>query len=282
MKLLLVLFFSMLSILLVYGQVKSPAPDPRCSGVVDYNLCKPTADTTADKCGSNSTCSCKDQQPYCRCNSYTDEWFIGENCDQKWTTVTFALVASLPGLGLAIIVGVIVYCVRKPAKAKKDRGLRENMVATIHHQQEDDMFKNMVFASDMQERPHSRPPPESMRPPNVNVPMADRNYSQQRNIHPSQDRRFMGGPPTTSNSYGSGMGQVLSNPYANTSPGRPLYEGPSPSADYNHRPKQPPVNGMKVMASDFPRSAPPARPFPQPDYNPPNPQFQRPMMDGRY
>ena len=45
-------------------------------------------------------------------------------------------------------------------------------------------------------------------------------------------------------SYGSGMGQVLSNPYANTSPGRPLYEGPSPSADYNHRPKQPPVNGM--------------------------------------
>lgn len=39
---------------------------------------------------------------------------------------------------------------------------------------------------------------------------------------------------------------------------------------------------QKVMASDFPRSAPPARPFPQPDYNPPNPQFQRPMMDGRY
>ena len=26
------------------------------------------------------------------------------------------------------------------------------MVATIHHQQEDDMFKNMVFASDMQVR----------------------------------------------------------------------------------------------------------------------------------
>lgn len=55
-----------------------------------------------------------------RCNNYVNEWFIGEKCDQKWTTVTFALVASLPGLGLALLVGVIVYFVRKPSKGKKN------------------------------------------------------------------------------------------------------------------------------------------------------------------
>ena len=48
---------------------------------------------------------------------------MGDNCEQKWTVVTFALVASLPGLALAVIVGVTVQLVHyfnKPAKAPKD------------------------------------------------------------------------------------------------------------------------------------------------------------------
>ncbi|KAI4888366.1 hypothetical protein NFI96_019373, partial [Prochilodus magdalenae] len=44
-----------------------------------------------------------------RCNNYKDEFYLGENCNQKWTTLTFALVASLPGVTLAVLVGVTVY-----------------------------------------------------------------------------------------------------------------------------------------------------------------------------
>uniref|UniRef100_A0A8C7N6V8 Uncharacterized protein n=1 Tax=Oncorhynchus kisutch TaxID=8019 RepID=A0A8C7N6V8_ONCKI len=59
-----------------------------------------------------------------RCNNYIDKWYIGEKCDIEWTILNFALVSSLPGLALAVIVGVMVQCVhylRKPAKKQKDR-----------------------------------------------------------------------------------------------------------------------------------------------------------------
>lgn len=62
-----------------------------------------------------------------RCNNYIDKWYIGEKCDFEWTILNFALVASLPGLALAVIVGVTVQCVhylRKPAKKQKDRTTR--------------------------------------------------------------------------------------------------------------------------------------------------------------
>ncbi|XP_062392847.1 uncharacterized protein zgc:158432 [Sardina pilchardus] len=298
MKFLLVLCFSTLFISLVYGQ-DPPAPNPQCVGVDDYNNCK-TVGADDLKCGENSLCFCKAKNPYCRCNNDAGEWFIGEDCTQKWTTVNFALVASLPGVGLAILVGVAVYLTKKPSKGKKNKKGQTN--GAFNQEQEDDMFKNMVFASDMQGRPNSRPPPESMRPPNSTVPMtampnsdyrmpppADRtgrpfnqSYSQQRNIHP-QDRPSMGGPPPQPNSYGPGMGQALSNPYAKSPPGRSPYEGQGPpqdySSDYSHRPKQPPVNGTRVMGGNF--SPPPSQPsFPQPDYN--APQLQRSMMNGRY
>lgn len=40
---------------------------------------------------------------------------MDENCTQRWTVVTFALVASLPGLTLAVLVGVIVYMIMLPS-----------------------------------------------------------------------------------------------------------------------------------------------------------------------
>ncbi|XP_041949870.1 uncharacterized protein zgc:158432 isoform X1 [Alosa sapidissima] len=304
MKFLLVLCFSTLFILLVNGQATTTPTNPQCVDVEDYLPCK-SVNSDDLMCSENSKCSCKAKNPYCRCNNNAGEWFIGEDCTQKWTTVQFALVASLPGVGLAILVGVVVYCTRKPSKGKKNKKGKTNVA--FNQELEDNMFKNIVFASDMQGRPNSRPPPENMRPPNNTVPMgampnhdysrmpppADRMstsrpfnqpYSQQRNIHPPQDRPSMGGPPPQPNSYGSGMGQVLSNPYAKSSPGRPPYEGQGPpqdySSDYNYRPKQPPVNGTRVMAADFPHSSPSQPPFPQPDYS--APQLQRSVMNGRY
>ncbi|KAL2095182.1 hypothetical protein ACEWY4_009901 [Coilia grayii] len=311
MKLLLLSVCTLL-ILSVNGQDEKP-PDPNCDGIEDYRPCK---DTVGISCTENSICFCKDKKPYCRCNNFVDEWFIGDNCEQKWTTATFALVASLPGIGLAILVGIIVYFAVTFLKGKKNKASKANKKAA-KNQQEAEMFKNMNFASDMQERPNSNPLRHSMRPPNQPVPMTgvpennyrmpppqdraapsrpfSQPYSPPRNMHPSQDGLMAGppmqsnrnmhppldgpmsGPPMQPNSYGSGMGQVLNNPYGGPSTRRPQYEGPGPSPDYGQRTRGPPTNGVKVMSSQFP----PAPTYSAPDY-PPSSPFQRPMMDGRY
>lgn len=278
-------------------------PSPQCDGVNDYNPCK-TALPDDSKCGENSMCYCKDKNPYCRCNSYLNEWFIGENCEIKWTTVNFALVASLPGIALTLIVGVAC-CFFKSSdkKARLPKVMRKKEKAAAVYQNDD--MKDMVFASDLQERPNSRIPLDNMRQPGNRLPMEPMqgsNYSgmppppdraapgrpfnqpnrEYVSVLPSQDRPPVGGFSPNPNSYGSGMGQVLRNPYSQMSPGRPQYEERSPSSDYGLRPKQPPVNGMRVMATDFPHSSPADRPYPQQGYSAPNPQFQRSMREARY
>ena len=59
-----------------------------------------------------------------RCQNFRghwgDYWYMGEKCEQLWNTLDLILVATLPGITLALIVGVVIqiihYCKGKPKK----------------------------------------------------------------------------------------------------------------------------------------------------------------------
>ncbi|KAA0717200.1 hypothetical protein E1301_Tti017365 [Triplophysa tibetana] len=94
-------------VVFVTHNVTGQTIDPVCSNVRDFDKC--SSPWSCDE--KVSLCTCFDGQPFCRCNNQKGEFYIAEDCSQKWTILTFALVASLPGLALAILVGVIVYVV---------------------------------------------------------------------------------------------------------------------------------------------------------------------------
>ncbi|KAK7173295.1 hypothetical protein R3I93_003190 [Phoxinus phoxinus] len=222
--------------------------DPVCVDIADFDPCNDNG--LCDQ--SRSRCSCLEGQPFCRCNSKEGEFYIDENCSQKWTVVTFALVASLPGLTLAALVGVIVYVMMLLQPKKRHTG--EEMKTPNTAFKEQDLFPGIHFASDM----NGQPPP-NMRPVQQNpIPltaMANRPY---RSVHPSagsmtdarpretnsmyngmRDDPPMGGP-VQPYSNGTGRGQIVSNAYARDSPSRNPYEDDRPSAEHNHyRPHAP-------------------------------------------
>ncbi|KAK3509413.1 hypothetical protein QTP70_033978, partial [Hemibagrus guttatus] len=79
------------------------------------------------------------------CNNYIDEFYLGKSCSQKWTTLSFALVATLPGVALAFVIGVSVHLAHRFGKSSKSH--REgNELTNIPEQ---DLFPGVVFASDM-------------------------------------------------------------------------------------------------------------------------------------
>nr|XP_015207020.1 PREDICTED: uncharacterized protein LOC107077889 [Lepisosteus oculatus] len=97
-----------------FGNSTTAAPDVFCGSVEDFNECKNALQYTgcvADR----GKCSCKDHKPFCRCNNYrqgsVDYWYLGTGCEQEWSTTTLILVATLPGLCLALLVGLAVQCV---------------------------------------------------------------------------------------------------------------------------------------------------------------------------
>lgn len=65
--------------------------------------------------------------PLPRCPNFRgqwgDYWYMGDKCEQLWNTVDLILVATLPGIALALIVGVVIqiihYC---KGKSKKNEG----------------------------------------------------------------------------------------------------------------------------------------------------------------
>ncbi|XP_056093784.1 uncharacterized protein zgc:158432 [Rhinichthys klamathensis goyatoka] len=214
MKVLLCVCF----ILFFTEEATGQTQDPVCLNIGDFDpclnneLCDPTS----------SRCSCFEGQPFCRCNSKEGEFYIDENCSQRWTVVTFALVASLPGLTLAVLVGVIVYMVMLQSK-KSHTG--EEMKTP---------FPGMNLASDM----NGQPPP-NMRPVQQNpIPMTAMSNPPYSMYNGMRDPP-MGGP-VQPYSNGAGRGQIVRNPYARDSPSRNPYEDHSPSAEHNHyRPHAP-------------------------------------------
>lgn len=47
-------------------------------------------------------------------------WYMGAKCDQLWNTLDLILVATLPGIGLALIVGVTIQTVHYCKKKSKE------------------------------------------------------------------------------------------------------------------------------------------------------------------
>ncbi|KAG9340183.1 hypothetical protein JZ751_021908 [Albula glossodonta] len=81
-------------------------PHPSCEDVDDWALCK---DPKTLDCKGQFHCYCVNKEPFCRCDNYDGKFYIGDNCEQEWTILTFVLVATLPGVALATVVGVAVY-----------------------------------------------------------------------------------------------------------------------------------------------------------------------------
>nr|XP_046163174.1 pollen-specific leucine-rich repeat extensin-like protein 2 [Oncorhynchus gorbuscha] len=299
----------------VIGQYTSPDLT-LCVGIKDFEVCRTHL---PPKCSDKSKCYCKDNKAFCRCNNYINTWYIGENCDFEWTILTFALVATLPGLALAAIVGVTVQCVhysRKPAEKQKDRtvGYTNNAMSptTYDRNNQDDMFTNTVFASDMP----NRPKPSSIQPTQERFPMANlpnSPYSPQPNgmrptldrssltnltsqpyspspnsIRPSLDRSSLAYPPSQPYNYATGMTQPLGNPYPKSPSPRNPYEDRAPPPDryddQHMRPTQPPpgYNGMmREGMSGYPVPSSPAPLYSAAEYNPRS-QFPRAQMGRLY
>ncbi|XP_066213471.1 uncharacterized protein [Saccopteryx leptura] len=98
---------------------------PNCTSVTDFADCP---GNTTDFCPKNIVCACKAGEPICKCPNYIGRWgnywYMGDKCDQLWSTLDLILVAVLPGIGLALIVGVVIqtahYCKKKSKKSIND------------------------------------------------------------------------------------------------------------------------------------------------------------------
>lgn len=94
---------------------------PNCASVEDFKDC---LGNTTGFCPKSIACACKDGKPFCKCPNFRgqwgDYWYMGEKCEQLWNTLDLILVATLPGIALAIIVGVAIqvihYCKGKSKK----------------------------------------------------------------------------------------------------------------------------------------------------------------------
>ncbi|XP_045153305.1 uncharacterized protein LOC123522506 [Echinops telfairi] len=123
-----------------------------CTSVADFDDCR---GNVTDFCPKNSVCACKDGQPFCKCPNFRSRWqnywYMGAKCDQLWSTQDLILVAALPGIGLALIVGVtmqtIYYCKKKPTKNVDD-----------HREQKNVPQYDSVYAldTDMRPSPHNQ------------------------------------------------------------------------------------------------------------------------------
>uniref|UniRef100_A0A672PG47 Uncharacterized LOC107548492 n=1 Tax=Sinocyclocheilus grahami TaxID=75366 RepID=A0A672PG47_SINGR len=259
MKILLYVCF----ILFVTTEATGQTPDP-CNNVINFNQCLNGGAICDEKI---SRCICFEGQPFCRCNSQKGEFYINEDCFQKWTVVTFALVASLPGLTLAVLVGVVVYVLMLPSNKSH---AREGMTTSKTASKEQDLFPGVAFASDMNGQPPlnmrpvqqghipmtAMPISSGMRDPQMGGP--GRPYSLSSGMRPSVDSMPDGRPcelnsmytgmrdppmggPVQPYSNGAVRGQIVSNPYARDSSSRNPYEEHSPSADHHsdYRPHVP-------------------------------------------
>ncbi|XP_077087241.1 uncharacterized protein LOC143739039 [Siphateles boraxobius] len=236
-----------------------------CKNTVDFNPCLDIGQCDQ----TNSRCICFDGKPFCRCNSKGGEFYIDEKCSQRWTVVTFALVASLPGLTLAVMVGVIVYVLMLLSK-KSDTGEEMKTPNTAFKKQ--DLFPRINFASDM----NGQPPP-NMRPVQQNpIPMTAKSngpYSLSSSVRPSASSMTDTRPLETNSIYNGmrdppiqgpvqpysngGQGQIFSNPYARDSSSRNPYQEHRPSAEHNHYRPHAPSNTYEDLTQNRPYSPAP-------------------------
>ncbi|XP_050966862.1 uncharacterized protein zgc:158432 [Labeo rohita] len=297
MKVLLYLCF----ILFVIDEATGQTPNPICADVPDFALCP-----FPFICNLTvSRCICYQNEPFCRCHTKKGEFYLDEDCTQSWTVVTFALVASLPGLTLAVLVGVIVYMIMLSSNKSHKGESKETTTPKIDKEQ--DLFPGIAFASDMNGRPptNMRPgqqdhvPMKAMpnRPYSLSSEMRDpqmggpaRPYGPSSGMRPSVDRMSDGRPhepniyngmreppmggPMQPYSNGGTRAHVVSNPYARDSPSRNPYDNHIPSSDHHSdhisHASSPTYDDLK---HNHPYSAAP--PYGSSDHGFPRPQFSQ-------
>ncbi|EDM07079.1 similar to RIKEN cDNA 2010106E10 (predicted), isoform CRA_a [Rattus norvegicus] len=113
--------FMLTQILFISWFLMAHCSQPNCASVEDFKDC---LGNTTGFCPKSIACACKDGKPFCKCPNFRgqwgDYWYMGEKCEQLWNTLDLILVATLPGIALAIIVGVAIqvihYCKGKSKK----------------------------------------------------------------------------------------------------------------------------------------------------------------------
>ncbi|XP_058704057.1 uncharacterized protein LOC131583681 isoform X1 [Poecile atricapillus] len=137
----------LLCVLVLAGPLLSEASAPNCTGVADFDDCRGNAD---EFCPKNISCQCKNEEPFCRCDyfrsGWKEYWYMGPKCNHLWNTLDFILVATLPGVGLVIIVVVIfsvVYCLKMekagkqpqppPSGAQQNPAFSADTAASLRH-----------------------------------------------------------------------------------------------------------------------------------------------------
>ncbi|XP_064206331.1 uncharacterized protein zgc:158432 [Anguilla rostrata] len=236
-------------------------PDVHCAGKQDFDPCDNPENAG---CKENSKCSCKKQKYFCRCNNDKEKWYIGEDCEQEWTVLTFALVASLPGVALATVVGVAVHCVHHSRKkgpaasveSSKTQKVDPNPSSSKKESSPMDDYSNLVFASDLQ---NGQKPQPASRSPHDSIPMASQPYSAYRN--PS-----------------------YRNPYASSQPSRNPYSSLDRYDGYKN-PIEPPGLQNSIARgnqSGYQQAGPPTPLYSSPDYDSSRPQFPRVQMGRQY
>ncbi|XP_027004094.1 uncharacterized protein zgc:158432 [Tachysurus fulvidraco] len=225
-----------------------------CKQIEDFNPCKEPWTCNV----AVSQCYCKTQTPYCRCKNYIDEFYLGKSCSQKWTTLSFALVATLPGVVLAFVIGVSVHLAHRFGKSTKSHGAG-NELTDIPEQV---LSPRVIFASNMESplsahTPHLPPPPgHGLMPVQMGVPMSSpRPYSVSGKTHISEPPM---GAPRQQYSYTGGrdQAQVPNNPYSRA---RNPYEEQNVSDQLHNQPDSPQAYEEQRMAP------PPAPPFSAPE-----------------
>lgn len=112
---------------------------PNCTSVPDFQNCP---GNVKDFCPKNIICACKDEEPFCQCPNFRGRlgnyWYMGAKCEQLWNTLDLILVATLPGLGFALIVGLtiqIIHCYRNNLKRNKNNHRQQSFSGTPsqHH-----------------------------------------------------------------------------------------------------------------------------------------------------
>lgn len=182
--------------------LKSPFASVTIESNVESEICKKINDyepCLKNTCPDHMPCYCRENKEYCRCPNFKgplgDYWNMGPNCEQQWNIRDLILVAILPGVSLAMVVGVCMHCVYSYNKrkyiAKASKGVTNKKVtrseAKSKHSVMNIYHQNDAFVEDTETQQKSTDYPWKI--PKVNVPSMEYLYNPEANYIPKVNIR---------------------------------------------------------------------------------------------